>query len=190
MPNEPQLSLEQPRSLFGTWLGVVLLFAAFALVVWVVFNIMPRTDNYEAKRAQARVEKLKTASEEWNTSLHTYGWVDKEKGIARIPVQRAMELTVKELAQKKPAPAGPIATPAAPAAAPATAPVTPESSPAPAASDVTTGQPATAASPTDAAPATKPAASVAPAAQGSASPNEPAAKPLQSPPAASATPPK
>jgi len=36
----------------------------------------------------------------------------KNKGVARIPIDRAMELTVAELAQKKPAPAGPIATPA------------------------------------------------------------------------------
>jgi hypothetical protein len=28
--------------------------------------------------------------------LNTYGWVDPEKGIVRIPVSRAMELVAKE----------------------------------------------------------------------------------------------
>ena len=28
--------------------------------------------------------------------LHSYGWVDPEKGIVRIPVERAMELVAKE----------------------------------------------------------------------------------------------
>lgn len=107
---------------------MVLLFAVFGLFVWVVVGAMPRGDKYEEKRAAARVEKLKTASEEATASLHSYAWVEKEKGVARIPIERAMELTTAELAQKKPAPAGPIATPAviatpptAPAAAPATA---------------------------------------------------------------------
>ena len=62
--DEPQLSFEQPRSAFGTWLGVVLLFAVFALFVWVVMGVMPRGDNYEEKRAEARMEKLKMAHEE------------------------------------------------------------------------------------------------------------------------------
>ena len=64
------------------------------------------------------MKKLKTASDEASTALHRYGWVDKEKGVARIPIERAMEMSIKELAQKKPAPAGPIATPP-PVAAPA-----------------------------------------------------------------------
>lgn len=109
---------------------MVLLFAVFGLFVWVVVGAMPRGDKYEEKRAAARVEKLKTASEEATASLHSYAWVEKEKGVARIPIERAVELTTAELAQKKPAAAGPIATPpvaaapspAAPSATPAAAP--------------------------------------------------------------------
>jgi len=82
------------------------------------------------------MEKLKTLREESQKELTTYAWVDKNKGVARIPIDRAMEVTVADLAQKKPAPAGPIATPAA-QTAPAGA------SPAPAASQQPgTAQPA------------------------------------------------
>src|ERR1700736_891417 len=128
--------ITQSRAPFSTWLGVVLLFALFGVIVLAVIGPAPRSDDYEQKRAKAREEKLKTVREEDAKALTSYAWIDKNKGVARIPVARAMELTVAELAQKKPEPAGPIATPepAAPAAttgAPA-APPAPSASPAPA----------------------------------------------------------
>jgi hypothetical protein len=126
----------QSRTPFSTWLGVVLLFALFGVIVLAVIGPAPRSDDYEQKRAKAREEKLKTAREEDAKALTSYAWIDKNKGVARIPVARAMELTLVELAQKKPEPAGPIATPepAAPGAAtgaPAP-PAAPSASPAPA----------------------------------------------------------
>ena len=120
----------QSRAPFSTWLGVVLLFALFGVIVLAVIGPAPRSDDYEQKRAKAREEKLKVAREEDAKALTSYGWIDKNKGVARIPVARAMELTVAELAQKKPEPAGPIATPepVAPGAATgATAPPAPPS---------------------------------------------------------------
>src|SRR5215831_16372533 len=98
---------------FSTWLGVVCLFALFGLIVFAVIGPSPRGSDYEQTRAQKRIERLKTLREETLKDLTTYAWIDKNKGVARIPIDRAMEVTVAELAQKKPAPAGPIATPAA-----------------------------------------------------------------------------
>ena len=101
---------------FSTWLGIVCLFVLFGLIVLAVIGPSPRGSDYEQTRAQKRMERLKTLRDESQKELTTYAWVDKSKGVARIPIDRAMELTVAELAQKKPAPAGPIATPAPPAA--------------------------------------------------------------------------
>ncbi len=72
----------------------------------------------------ARVDKLKAVREEASAALQGYAWVDKAKGTVRVPIQRAMELTVAELAQKKPVPANPIApeVPPVPSAAPAASP--------------------------------------------------------------------
>ena len=98
---------------FSTWLGIVCLFVVFGVIVLAVIGPSPRGSNYEQMRAQKRMERLKTLREETLKDLTTYAWVDKNKGVARIPIDRAMELTVAALAQKKPAPAGPIATPAA-----------------------------------------------------------------------------
>jgi hypothetical protein len=120
-------SIAYTRAPFSTWLGIVCLFVLFGLIVLAVIGPSPRTSDYEETRAKKRMEKLKTLHEESQKELTTYAWVDKNKGVARIPIDRAMEVTVADLAQKKPAPAGPIATPAA-QTAPAGA------SPAPAAS--------------------------------------------------------
>jgi hypothetical protein len=151
------------RAPFSTWLGIVCLFVLFGLIVLAVIGPSPRTSDYEEARAKKRMEKLKALREESQKELTTYAWVDKNKGVARIPIDRAMEVTVADLAQKKPAPAGPIATPAA-QTTPAGA------SPAPAAAQ----QPGT----TQPAQPTAPAGS--PAGLGAASPS-PATQ--QSPPA-------
>ena len=149
---------------FSTWLGVVCLFLLFGIIVLAVIGPSPRTSDYEETRAKKRMEQLKTLREENQKELTTYAWVDKNKGVAGIPIDRAMELTVSDLAQKKPAPAGPIATPAtqpAPAGA-SPAPSTPQG----AAVSPGAGAPAKAASPPS---------------SGAASPPPPATQ--QSPPA-------
>ena len=106
-------SIAYSRAPFSTWLGIVCLFVLFGLIVLAVIGPSPRTSDYEETRAKKRMEKLKALREETQKDLTTYAWVDKNKGVARIPIDRAMEVTVADLAQKKPAPAGPIATPAA-----------------------------------------------------------------------------
>jgi hypothetical protein len=131
---------------FSTLLGIVLLFVLFGVIVLAVIGPSPRGSDYEQARAKKRMERLKTLREENEKDLTAYAWVDKNKGVARIPINRAMELEVAELAQKKPAPAGPIATPppaqtspavsaspAAAASAPAGSPKGSATSPSPAA---------------------------------------------------------
>jgi len=138
---EPLRQVAQSRAPLSTWAGIVLLFALFGVIVLAVIGPAPRGSSYEETRAKKRVENLKTTQEEAAKALTTYGWIDKNKGIARVPIERAMELTVAELAQQKPAPAGPIATPEPQAAA---APASPApASPAPGASPQTSpAQPA------------------------------------------------
>jgi len=108
--------------------------------VLAVIGPAPRGSDYEETRAKKRADVLKTTRDEATKALTTYSWIDKNKGVARVPIERAMELTIAELAQKKPAPAGPIATPepqpaaasasaAAPVAPPAAAQPNPGSSP-------------------------------------------------------------
>src|SRR5437763_9198255 len=187
------------RAPLSTWLGIVLLFALFGVIVLAVIGPAPRGSDYEETRAKKRADVLKTTRDEATKALTTYGWIDKNKGVARVPIDRAIELTIVELAQRKPAPAGPIATPepqptaastsaAAPPAAPS-ASSQPSGTPKPASvagpSPESRGQPAAAIKPAPAPPGTQPGASASPA--GSAPP--PAAaqpNPSGSPPAAPA----
>ena len=98
-------SIAYTRAPFSRWLGIVCLFVLFGLIVLAVIGPSPRTSDYEETRAKKRMEKLKALQEENHKELTTYAWVDKNKGVARIPIDRAMEVTVTDLAQKKPAPA-------------------------------------------------------------------------------------
>jgi hypothetical protein len=191
--------------MFSTWIGVVLLFAFFGLLAFVALKAAPRGDNYEKKRAKVRAEKLDAAQKENLTALTTYGWVDKTKGIARIPINDAMKLTVAELANKKPAAAGPIAA-ESPSAAPSTSPAaspaaSPATSAAPAASGSATpagspsttptsvsghnseahNQPAAAANPPAAPPSTQPGPATTPAASAPPAPAKAPASPSPSP---------
>jgi hypothetical protein len=162
-------SIAYSRAPFSTWLGIVCLFVLFGLIVLAVIGPSPRTSDYEETRAKKRMEKLKALHEESQKDLTTYAWVDKNKGVARIPIDRAMEVTVADLAQKKPAPAGPIATPAvqaAPAGASPAAPAAPQgaavsSSPAEAAAKA--GPPSSGAAPPPAAVQQSPPAPASPA---------------------------
>src|ERR1700751_1213341 len=97
---------------FSTWVGIVLLFILFGVIVLAIIGPSPRESDYEETRAKKRLENLKTLREDAEKALTTYAWVDKNKGVVRIPISRAMELTVAQLAQQKPMQAGPIATPA------------------------------------------------------------------------------
>jgi hypothetical protein len=164
--------IAQTRVPFSTWLGVVVLFAIFGVIVLATIGPSPRGDDYEQKRAKARQEKLKGLREEESKTLAAYGWIDKTKGTVHVPIERAMELTVADLGQKQPTVAGPIATPAvqaSPAPVPAATPkparkVSPTPTGTPKATTVegekseARGQPAAAVKP-PAAPAQSPAAS-------------------------------
>src|SRR5467141_766157 len=121
------------RTPLSAWFGIVLLFALFGVIVLAIIGPAPRSSDYEETRAKKRVENLKTLREETDKALTSYGWIDKNKGVARVPIERAMELTVADLAKQKPAPAGPIATPETQATAGAGASPAP-ASPAPAGS--------------------------------------------------------
>jgi len=186
MANTEQFQSPAP---FSTWVGVVLLFALFGVIVLAVIGPTPRGDSYEQMRAEARAKKLKDAREEDSKALTGYAWIDKTKGTVRLPIDRAMELTLTDLANKKPAPAYAIAAPAssaAPGGAAAASPA-PSASPQPSGTPKPTsvtgpnsearGQPAAAVNPPAVQPSTQPGASATPAASQKSSGAAPVASP-------------
>ena len=93
-----------PRRLraFFTFLGGLLLLAifAFGILFWVRSAPAP-ADNLKLRRAQGRSEARTKLDEQYAAQLGTAGWVDKKKGIAHVPIEEAMTMTVAELKAKK-----------------------------------------------------------------------------------------
>ena len=137
------------KSIWPMFIGTFVLFALFAAFVQWMLNSGDRESfDEEAIRAKQRYDILAKIQEE-NKNLTTgYAWADQAKGTVRIPLDRAMELTVQKLAaQGEPRPAYPVdpnlplgsavkpgglAAPQ-PTPPPFTAPATPQPTPAPAA---------------------------------------------------------
>jgi len=186
MPDAEQIRQNvQSRAPFSTWLGVVCLLGLFGVIALAVIGPSPRGNDYEQSRAKKRIDALKTLRDADQKALAGYGWVDKNKGIAHIPIERAMELTVADLQKKKPSAAYPIATPetqASPAGSASASPapsIKPSASPKPVSVEgpksESKGQPAAAVNPPGAQPATQPGASATQASSPQSSATVPAA---------------
>src|SRR4051812_260902 len=90
---------------------------------------------FDEEKRQTRLKNLAELTADNDKVLNQYHWVDRQKGIIGIPIERAKQLIVADLEANKPHPAGPINPPAAPPNANAApAPVAnPSASPSPAA---------------------------------------------------------
>ena len=175
----------RPKPMWLVLAGGLTVLLLFVIAVQLLRGLAPAPDE-DAARAAERAKTYHDLQTENATKLQKYAWVDKAKGTVQIPIERAMELAIVELNSKRPAAAGPIATPAAspaPAAAPADS-ASPAAAPSPAPTPAAAASPSPAATP--AAPAPAPAASPSPAA---APTPAPATAPTASPsPAAAPTP--
>lgn len=184
------MSSELKKASVGpVFLGSIFLFLIFAVVVWIWFSMGGRKETFEEKRAAARLDRLMTTQHEAHQKLEGYSWVNKEKGIVQLPIERAEELVAVELKAKpvhasnvklenpypyglqqapptilvSPTPAAPAAA-GSPAPAASAAPAAPAKAAAPAPSTAPSAQPQATATP-DAPAAPEPQAmpSVAPA---------------------------
>lgn len=115
------LAATPPRRAF--WLtaaGVIGCFLVFALVLYLGY-LPSRTRQLDPAAnltAEERQERNLLTPDERRArladlhareakALHTYEWIDRAKGTVRLPVDRAVELTVRELQEKqaRPSPA-------------------------------------------------------------------------------------
>lgn len=104
--NNPAVTTVSPnRGLISTVLIAAGIFTVF-LVIYLVARQKPAPvgDNTEVTEEnrwkftqdgrQARLNELRGKEQTLATS---YGWVDREAGVVRIPVDRAVEITIREL---------------------------------------------------------------------------------------------
>jgi hypothetical protein len=152
-----------------TVLTILVMLLVFVGLVWIVFL---QRQAIPTSTEQTRAERLKNLAQlnaDNQKTLTTYHWVDKSKGIVGIPINRAMELVLKDLAANHPHAAGPANPPAAsptPAASPAPAAANQQAAPAPSAT--ATPAPSPASSPSSTAspePTANPTVSTSPTGQ-------------------------
>ena len=101
-------------------LVMILLFVGLAIFLVGQRGNIPTVDE---RSAEVRLKNLADLDAANQKILTQYRWVDKNKGVVGIPINRAMDLIVAQLQTIKPHAAGPISLPAAaPAASPAPSP--------------------------------------------------------------------
>src|SRR5215218_10025307 len=109
--SEPTATPARPVSLF-TIVMLMAVFAAFLLVIrWfyhpegtAAFNGTPENLPKEMEwraNADARRKTLREVHEKEAKDAATYGWVDKNTGVVRLPLERAMDLTAEQYGKKK-----------------------------------------------------------------------------------------
>ncbi|NCZ52394.1 MAG: hypothetical protein EBY81_00590 [Verrucomicrobia bacterium] len=103
--SESSSSLSQRRHPYlpGLWLAIGFLALASITFMLRPFGVTPSTVTESA--AKIRIEKLKKAQEEQQKLITTFGWIEKDKGVAHIPIEKAMQLTLGTLRQNPPHPA-------------------------------------------------------------------------------------
>ncbi len=83
----------------------VIVLVCMALFGWLARKVYAplagHVDRIEGVRTPAdRAALLAEHRAKEHTEAGTYGWVDRPTGLVRLPLERAMELTVKEHAKK------------------------------------------------------------------------------------------
>jgi hypothetical protein len=78
-------------------IGVLLVVLTFVLILLVQgWFYQAQHDEYVRKVVEPRSEDLASAIADQQESLHTYRMLDPDAGTVAIPVERAMELVVRE----------------------------------------------------------------------------------------------
>jgi hypothetical protein len=85
-----------------TAIVVILCFAAFGWLAQRIYvphaaDVQPVEGVLTPAERKARLVELHAKEQ---AAATTYGWVDQSKGIVRLPLDRAIELTARDLAKK------------------------------------------------------------------------------------------
>ncbi|MEX0326613.1 MAG: hypothetical protein AB3N33_11060 [Puniceicoccaceae bacterium] len=79
------------------WIGVCLVFLLVVAVAYLPNRAVPQEEKDAAIRYQIRNE----VRGEQTRLVNSYEWINQAEGVVRIPVERAVELTVEELRKEQ-----------------------------------------------------------------------------------------
>lgn len=121
MPDEWEGRLETIREREGLrsgWilavgLGTAIFLAATMAGLWAFFNIVGHADTWPPPARYAGPDlqsdpagDLRTFLDGQVAKLHSYGWVDRQRGVIQVPIERAMEIVAARGAAAYDPPAG------------------------------------------------------------------------------------
>lgn len=85
----------KPGAITGVSLAVILLLASFVVGVYWFYTVTYEQVEFDQFTGVASKELIAIRERE-DEQLHKYGYINKEKGIVRLPVERAMQLVEEE----------------------------------------------------------------------------------------------
>jgi hypothetical protein len=80
-------------------IGGFLIFVLILVIAYLPNKAEPLPQGTKTPEERATILRELRAKE--TAAATTYGWVDQTKGVVRIPIERAMELTLDEIKTKK-----------------------------------------------------------------------------------------
>ena len=80
-------------------IGGFLIFVLILVIAYLPNKPAPLPEGTKTPEERAVILRELRAKE--TAAATSYGWVDQTKGVVRIPIERAMQLTVEELKTKK-----------------------------------------------------------------------------------------
>ena len=95
-------SLKEPGNsvILLSGIGFVIMLFVFLFIVY--YSYWPnRPLPVDLARVEERTDNLKALQQKQEGIATTYGWVDQSSEVVRIPIDRAMELTVRSLNKKQ-----------------------------------------------------------------------------------------
>lgn len=108
----------------GVGLGILATFVLIIVLIQAYFDYVQTGEYYQKVMEPIAADFLRLRTQE-DAELNSYGYVDREKGIVRVPIDRAMQLTVTEYAE------GRLFYPGQPKAVPPPEPAAPDDPTAP-----------------------------------------------------------
>lgn len=94
MNPDPRSILDQGRNV--AWMiGVIGTLAIMAILVTVLLRVT-RPEDLAAIRARERLQFREEVRAAEAQAISRYAWQDQAKGLVRVPIDRAMELVIKE----------------------------------------------------------------------------------------------
>lgn len=75
------------------WIAAGLVVALFGVLSWMVIN-HPVPLKVDEERSRLRREYAEEMQSSNRIALTTYGWIDSRRGIVRLPLDKAMEMSV------------------------------------------------------------------------------------------------